>query len=79
VNVVTGKLLLFAVALACASPVNGQTVLGTLTGRVLDPSGAAVINADVVATNTATNLAYRTKTNAAGNYVLQQLPVGTTR
>src|SRR4051794_26471543 len=57
-------------------PLSGQTVLGTITGRVLDASGAAIANADVVATNTATNLTYRTKTNQAGNYVLQQLPVG---
>ena len=56
---------------------SAQTVLGTLTGRVLDASGAAVTNADVVATNTGTNLAFKTKTNDAGNFVIQQLPVGT--
>jgi Carboxypeptidase regulatory-like domain len=67
--------LLFALALLVV-PVSAQTVLGTLTGRALDASGAAVANADVVATNTGTNLTYRTKTNEAGNYVIQQLPVG---
>lgn len=67
---------LLLVALVGA-PLSAQTVLGTMTGRVLDASGSAVTNADVVSTNTGTNLAYRTKTNDAGNYVLQQLPVGT--
>src|SRR5215210_3102993 len=62
--------------LSFAWSVAGQTVLGTLTGRVTDASGAAVTNANVVATNTGTQLPFRTKTNDAGNYVLQQLPVG---
>ncbi|MFN0167633.1 MAG: TonB-dependent receptor domain-containing protein [Bryobacteraceae bacterium] len=54
-----------------------QTVLGTITGRVLDPQGAAVSNASVEATNAGTGLIYRTTTNQAGNYVLQQLALGT--
>jgi hypothetical protein len=54
-----------------------QTVLGTMTGRVLDASGASIAGAAVTATNTGTNLVFRTTTNDSGNYVLQQLPVGT--
>ncbi|HYI95379.1 MAG TPA: carboxypeptidase-like regulatory domain-containing protein, partial [Bryobacteraceae bacterium] len=69
------KLLLAFTLLALS--VSAQTVLGTLTGRVLDASGAAVTNADVIATNTGTNLAFKSKTNDAGNFVIQQLPVGT--
>jgi hypothetical protein len=65
-------LLLWSVA-----SLSAQTVLGTITGRVVDASSASVSNAAVSATNTATNLAYRTTTNESGNYVLQQLPVGT--
>jgi hypothetical protein len=53
-----------------------QTVLGTITGRVLDASGASIAGAAVTATNIGTNLVYRTTTNESGNYVLQQLPVG---
>jgi hypothetical protein len=57
-------------------PLSAQTVLGTITGRVVDPSGGSVTGAAVVATNTATNLAFRSTTTETGNYVLQQLPVG---
>lgn len=53
-----------------------QTTLGTITGRVLDSSGAVLAGANVAATNTATGVAYRTTSSAAGNYVLQQLAVG---
>ena len=69
-------ILIFTILTGLSLPVFTQTVLGTLTGRVLDATGAAVINAAVTATNTGTNLTYRTKTNETGNYVLQQLPVG---
>ncbi|HUS08423.1 MAG TPA: carboxypeptidase regulatory-like domain-containing protein, partial [Bryobacteraceae bacterium] len=54
-----------------------QTVLGTITGHVTDASGASVSGAAVTATNPGTNLVYRTTTNQAGNYVLQQLPIAT--
>lgn len=54
-----------------------QTFLGSFTGRVLDPTGAVVANAKVAATNAETNVAYRSMTNEAGNYVIAQLPVGT--
>jgi hypothetical protein len=64
-------LLLFLVA-----PVRAQTTLGTITGRVFDPTGARVAAASVTATNTGTQLAYKTATNEPGNYVLQSLPVG---
>ena len=53
-----------------------QTTLGTLTGRVTDPSDAAVAAATVTAVNTGTRLEFRTATTASGNYALQQLPVG---
>src|SRR6476661_1404302 len=69
-------LLLSVFALPLMSPICAQTVLGTMTGRVTDASGAAVTNANVTATNSGTNIDFRTKTNEAGNYVLQQLPVG---
>jgi hypothetical protein len=59
-----------------SSHLTAQTVLGTITGRVLDPSDAAVTGAAVRATNTGTRLEYRTVTTASGNFVLQQLPVG---
>ncbi|HBY62940.1 MAG TPA: hypothetical protein DEH78_24215 [Solibacterales bacterium] len=66
---------LFA-CLALALPANSQTVLGSITGRVLDPSDASIANAAVTATNTNTRVVYKTISNEAGNYVLPQLPVG---
>src|SRR5262249_47782472 len=53
-----------------------QTTLGTITGRVLDNTGATIGGATVAATNTGTRAVYRTTTNDTGNYVLQQLAIG---
>lgn len=66
---------LFSLLLVAAA-LHAQTTLGTITGRVLDPSGGAVVSASIAATNTATGLVYKTTTNSAGNYVLQQLALG---
>ncbi len=56
-------------------PLCAQSDRGTITGRVLDPSSAAVPNAAVVATGQATGVHYRATTNQAGNYLISQLPV----
>jgi hypothetical protein len=50
---------------------------GTITGGVVDPSKAAVPGADVVITNTATNISNTTKTTEAGVYVVPYLETGT--
>jgi hypothetical protein len=47
---------------------HGQVGSGELTGEVLDPSGAAVADARVTLTDTATNQSYESKTNASGVY-----------
>ncbi|MBS1875114.1 MAG: TonB-dependent receptor [Acidobacteria bacterium] len=69
-------LLVLISALSAGLALQAQTTLGTITGRVLDPSGASVSTANVTAANSATGVPYKTTTNAAGNYVLQQLAVG---
>src|SRR5215472_13254612 len=48
-----------------------------ITGVVTDPSGAAVPNASVTATNSATNVARPTTTNSAGIYNFPDLTPGT--
>ncbi|HUC30950.1 MAG TPA: carboxypeptidase-like regulatory domain-containing protein, partial [Candidatus Acidoferrum sp.] len=44
------------VALFCLSCALGQTVTGSITGQVTDPSGAMVVNATVIAENVATGV-----------------------
>src|SRR5450631_2056656 len=61
---------------AGVSSVHAQTTLGSFTGRVMDPASASVANAKITATNTDTGVAYRTNTNNSGNYVLQQMALG---
>jgi len=53
-----------------------QTNVGSLTGTVSDPSGAAVPGAQVVLTNTDTQTAQSAETDSAGVYVFGGLPLG---
>jgi hypothetical protein len=55
----------------------GQAIDGNVVGTVLDSQGAAVVGADVNATNVATNVVSSSKTNHAGEYRFDNLPVGT--
>jgi hypothetical protein len=54
----------------------GQTVTGSITGQVTDPSGAVIVGASVTAENTATSVKTPTKTNASGVYTIRFLPIG---
>src|SRR6266513_6457281 len=56
-----------------------QNESATLSGRVSDPTGAAVVGAEVVLTNVETNVEQRTKTNSAGLYVFTGVHSGTYR
>ncbi|MBZ5563285.1 MAG: carboxypeptidase-like regulatory domain-containing protein [Acidobacteriia bacterium] len=51
---------------------------GAILGTVTDPSGAAVPDAEVTATDTATGSAHSTYTNAAGLYDIEALPAAGT-
>ncbi len=62
--------------LASATASLAQTVTGSITGTVTDPSGAVVPNAAVVAVNTATGVRTPTTSNGAGVYALRFLPIG---
>jgi hypothetical protein len=64
------KFLPFFLIIALSGICLGQSESATLSGRVTDPSGSAVVGAEVVLTNTETNVEMRTKTNGAGLYVL---------
>jgi len=55
----------------------GQAISGNLVGTVVDSSGAAVVNADVSATNIGTDVVTSTKTGGTGSYRFDNLPAGT--
>ncbi len=60
----------------CAAPLAAQFDRGTITGSVLDSSGAVIPNADVTASNLGTRVETRTVTNEVGLYTLANLPPG---
>lgn len=70
--------VLFSV-LALSGLCLAQSESATLSGRVSDPSGAAIVGAEVVLTNTQTNVEQRTKTNGVGLYVFPGVHPGTYR
>jgi len=70
------SLSLFACLLLVGVMVVGQAGLGTITGFVSDPSGAAIANAAVEAKNSETGLVYNVTSTETGNYAINGLPVG---
>ncbi len=59
------------------SPVlRAQSTNASLTGRITDPSKAAVAEAKIAAISAATNFRYETTTNTSGEYYLTNLPPG---
>src|ERR1051325_9032037 len=54
-----------------------QSERGTITGTVQDASGAVVPGAKVTLTNTETGVSFSAPTNAAGDFTVPQLQVGT--
>src|SRR5262245_7275682 len=71
------KVFLTAVVAAFAVvAVFAQEFRGSIIGRVTDTSGAAVANAKVTVTNTATNVASVSTTNEGGDYSVLFLTPG---
>ena len=69
--------LTLALVLAMASSLFAQTFRGAINGTVTDPSGAVVANAQVKAINTETNRESTGTTTSEGQFLFQDLPVGT--
>lgn len=63
--------------LAFAPPAFAQAVTGAITGEITDPSGAVIPGAHVTAHAVATGVDSSTTTNAAGQYRIEFLPIGT--
>jgi len=72
----TRLILLMAASLLITAALNGQAMDSILVGTVTDASGAAVPDATVVALNTATGVKHTAVTNAAGEYRLNNVPIG---
>jgi hypothetical protein len=62
--------------LVIAAQVYAQNITGSITGRVVDPSGAAVPNASVIATSAAKKTTVTTVTTAQGDFSLAGLSPG---
>ena len=66
-----------AVLTVLPSLVRAQTGAATNTGLVADETGGALPGVAITARNRATDVPYVTVSNAAGNYTIASLPVGT--
>ena len=69
--------LVTLLTLAGAGKLQAQATDSILVGVVADPSDAVVPNATIIATNRATGVKYTAKTNATGEYRINNIPVGT--
>lgn len=71
-------ILLWLISLLTASSlVNGQQVVGAITGTIKDASGASVPDATVKARSVSTNLQVTVHTQSNGSYSIPNLPIGT--
>jgi hypothetical protein len=68
--------LCFIVVFLFITSTAAQSPNGTVSGIVLDPSGAIIAGADIVIVNDATGVQYSSKTNSDGIYVVRNLPPG---
>jgi hypothetical protein len=59
-----------------ANAAMGQDVTATITGTVMDPSGAAVVGATVIAKSVERGTIFKAVSNEAGIYRITQLPIG---
>jgi len=70
------RALLVASILLTAWGLSAQTFRGGIQGTVFDSSGAGVPGAEVVVVGTETNLSRHVTSDASGNYIFNELPLG---
>lgn len=70
-------MLVALLSLAIAGMAHGQVEQGQFVGRITDPTGAAVVAANVAARNVDTNILYKAVTSGTGDYVITPVPPGT--
>jgi hypothetical protein len=71
------KILVCLLLLQGAASLLAQTFRGGLNGTITDQSGAVVAGAAVTATNVATGVALNSISSSGGEYLFQDLPLGT--
>jgi hypothetical protein len=76
------RTLLLVLSICClvlftSTPAAAQTLYGSLTGTLTDPSGAAVPSAKVEAVNVNTGVRRSAQTDGRGSYLFNDLQVGT--
>ena len=79
-QVTRGLILLlgfFVAVLVASRPAWSQEVTAGVTGTVSDPSGAPIVGATAVATDTQRGTTFTAHTNDAGVYNITRLPIGT--
>src|SRR5258708_3348096 len=76
-NIAAKKLLLLIFLLGLTHAMVAQTFRGGIAGNVQDKTGAVVPNAKISLTGTDTGLKRETVSTSAGDYSLQDLPLGT--
>jgi Carboxypeptidase regulatory-like domain len=72
---------LLAVLMICfiasaAQPASAQQATAQVTGKISDPSGAVVVGAQVVLTNSDTGVSRKTSSNKDGYYLFTLVPIG---
>ena len=70
------RILSLASCLLTALALNAQSNLATIQGTISDPSGAAIVDAQVSVTNAGTNVTVESRTNSSGIYVVPFLQPG---
>ena len=72
--------LVFVVLIACSiaiKPALAQTTSGQISGRIVDPDGRSIVNAEVTLTNQFTSEKRMEKTDASGDFVFASVQPGT--
>jgi hypothetical protein len=72
-------LCLAAISFLVTASAYAQSPNGTISGLIVDPSGAAIVGADILVANDATGVQYTGKTNGDGIYLVSNLPPGSYR
>src|SRR5437867_13084082 len=69
--------LLIVVCLVVSQTSTCQEVTAGITGSVLDPTGATIVNSDIVARDVDRGTSYTAHTNDAGLFYIPRMTVGT--